>query len=131
MTEPDTDQREEMTGEELREIDSILDAIGEMIERGEGGVSAIDMSRVHDFVTCESVLRRVLRGRGLKIEAIPHDGFGSVGVIRVLASGLSIRDPQKFADAVSLASNYEIYPRTDGKIMFALTFYGMTNKIGE
>jgi len=50
-------------------------------------------------------------------------------VIRILAKRLVIRDPAAFARATALASNYEIYPRTDGTIMFALTFYGMTKKL--
>lgn len=120
-----------MSVEEQAAIDSILDAIGEFIEREESGVSVINMKRAKEFATCDYLLRHTLRGRGIKIETVPHDSFGSAGVIRISANSLSIREPMKFARALKLASNYEIYPKLDGKIMLALTFYGMTDKIKE
>lgn len=124
-------QREDMSGEELREFDDIISSIWEMIENEEHGVSVVNDKRVREFILCESILRRVLTGRGIRIEVVPHDGFASVGVIRVSARNLTVKDPIAFSRAVNLASNYEIYPKTDGKIMFALTFYGMTKKIKE
>ena len=121
---------DELTEEEQREMDAILLSIGEMIEEQESGLSVVNEQRALEFVTCESYLRKHLKGKGLRIEAIPNDGYASVGVIRVLAKELIIEEPERFAKVAELASNYEIYPRTDGKIMLAFTFYGMTNKIG-
>lgn len=126
-----TDHREEMTDEEQLEADGVLEAIGEFVEREENGVSTVNGKRFRDFSACESLLRRALHGRAIKFEVIPHGIFSSVGVIRVTMKNMTVLEPEVFARAVRLASNYEIYPKTDGKIMFALTFYGMTDKIGE
>lgn len=116
------------TEEEQWETDEIILRLGEMIAEQESGISVVDTQRVNAFVTCETYLRTYLRGKGIKIEAIPNDGYASVGVIRVSAKELWVEDPGLFARMTGLASNYEVYPRVDGKLMFALTFYGMTRK---
>lgn len=120
---------EELSEEEKREMDFILKTISGAIENDERGVSIADPQRMREFIKSETLLRRSLGGQGLKIEAIPHDDYASVGTIRVKAKTLIVREPTWFARAVSMASNYEVYPRTDGKIMLALTFYGMTKHL--
>ena len=115
----------------IEEADEILKRVVKAIEEEESGVSFVNTERVKEFVTCEMALRELLKGSRSTMEVVPHDGFSSVGVIRVLTEGFTIKDTQSFAEATSLASNYEIYARTDGKLMFALTFYGMTTKTGE
>ena len=92
-------------------------------------VSFADAEREKEFQTCFALLKTALKGSRARIQCVPHDNSASVGVIRILAKRLVIRDPAAFARATALASNYEIYPRTDGTIMFALTFYGMTKKL--
>ena len=92
-------------------------------------VSYVDAEREMEYQTCCELLKTALKGSKAKIQCVPHDNSASVGVIRILAKRLIIRDPTAFARATALASNYEVYPRTDGTIMFALTFYGMTKKL--
>ena len=118
------------TEEEQWEMDEIISRIGAMIAEQESGLSVVDAQRVKEFIACETYLRTQLRGTGIKIEAIPNDGYASSGVIRVTAKELVVDDPERFVKMTELASNFEIYPRTDGKLMFALTFYGMTKKVG-
>ena len=114
--------------EAFREWDVILLECKLALTKETKAVSVVNPARMRDFVTREAYLRTYLRGKGIKIEAIPNDGYASVGVIRVSAKELWVKDPVLFAKMTCLASNYEVYPRVDGKLMFALTFYGMTRK---
>lgn len=121
-----------MTAEDIsREEDDIILGIGELIEAEAEGVRIANPGRVREFAACEAALRKLMRGSASRIEVVPHDGSSDVGVIRVLTKGFTVKDTETLAGICNLASNYEIYPRVDGKLMFALTFYGMTTKIGE
>lgn len=111
------------------DTDDFIRALGEQIARDESGVSIANKTREREFQVCAEYLKKTVKGRGVKIQCVPHDGYASVGVIRILANDFTVMKTDEFAAAVKLASNYEIYPRTDGKVMFALTFYGMTKKV--
>lgn len=111
------------------DTDDFIRAVGERIAAEESGISIANPTREKEFQVCADYLKKTLRGHRLKIQCEPHDGYASVGVIRVLAEDFTVMKTDEFAAAVKLASNYEIYPRTDGKVMFALTFYGMTKKV--
>ena len=112
-------------------MDAILRAVTEQIEKEENGVSFLNLRREKEYRACCKVLEQLMKGSDARIQYVPHDGLASVGVIRVTSKGFTVRDPALFVMATSFASNYEIYPRTDGSIMFALTFYGMTNRVAE
>ena len=108
--------------------DELLKMIYREIQKEERGASVANARRIAEFHACHMALKKAFLGSGAQIECIEHDGFASVGTIRVIARRASIRDPEMFGAALSFASNYEIYPRTDGKFMLALMFYGMTKK---
>ena len=111
-------------------LDAILSSVAEIIEREESGVSFVNEERIREFYTCGELIRYVMGGDGIDISVIAHDKFASVGTIRVLGKRFSIRDTQLFAKALRMASNYEIYPKLDGTLVLALTFYGLTDKAG-
>ena len=91
----------------------------------------VDVNRVRDFVVCDRIFGELfLSHTTTKIEVTPFDGIAGAGVIRITCKGFTVEEPKKFIDALNLASNYEIYPRTDKKIMVAVTFYGMWEKGG-
>ena len=109
--------------------DELLKAVYRAILEDEAGVQVTNPNRMREFQFCAEVMKSLF-GNSASIEVIPHDDFPSVGTIRILSNRFRFKDPVKFARAAKLASNYEIYPRTDGKLMMALTFYGMTEKQG-
>lgn len=111
------------------ETEAVIEALGEQIEQSADGVYMLNMPRVHEFVSCARELKRQLRGAKFTValdEMIP-----GCGVILVESKCFTVKNTVKFAEAIKLASNYEIYPKTNGETMFALTFYGLKTKIGE
>lgn len=111
------------------ETEAIIEAIGDQLQRGVDGVYVVDIQRVKEMMVCHRELRRQLHGA--TIACVLDEMSPGCGVIRVESSGFRVRNTERFMKAISLASNYEIYPKTNGKIMFALTFYGLRKKIGE
>ncbi len=120
------------TQEEVeRELGPVVMAAMRAIRKQESGVHIENRERAEEFNLCYKALRFILKGSGARLEAIPHDGFPSVGTITATMRSLNLRNPKLFVDACSLASNYEIYPKLDGTIVLALTFYGMAEKVGD
>lgn len=112
-------------------LDDLMKKVMQAIMEDESGLSIEDPKRMAEFETCHRVLRSVLRGKALKMTAVPHDDFPSVGTITVTGKSMSVTDTDLFARACALASNYEMYTQLDGTVVFNLTFYGMTRKVDE
>ena len=112
-------------------LQDLMKKVWSAIAEDESGVSVEDPKRMAEFETCCRVLRTVLRGTGLKMSAVPHDEFPSVGTISFTARSFSVTNTDLFARACALASNYEMYPKLDGTVVFNLAFYGMTRKVRD
>ena len=119
-----------MTNEEKarQELDAIMRRVLDAIIADEAGAQVVDPKRMREFLACGEVMKKLFHGRGTKVQVVPHDDFPSVGTIRVFTKRLDISDPLLFYEAASLSSNYEIYPKLDGTLVLALTFYGLTKK---
>lgn len=109
-------------------LDAIMKKIWEAIMKEESGVQVTDPKRMSQFMACDEVMKQTIRGKNVRIESIPHSNYASVGVIRITAKEFTVTDPKLFAMASALASNFEMYPKLDGTMVMALTFYGMTRK---
>ena len=119
-------KRNKKTDKELYQFLSLaVDAINE----NEAGVSIVDSDGMRNFSQCYQELKALFNGSGAKVNCKPHDGFNSVGTISIIADSFAIQDTNAFTKAVKRAANYEIYPRTDGKLMMELIFYNLTRKV--
>lgn len=55
-----------------------------------------------------------------------HEPFNSVGSVTLICRSANFTKPEWFMKAAELANNFEVYPRTDGKIALAFAFHGLT-----
>lgn len=129
MSDMGNDREYPAEGDAEQALADLMKKVWKAIVEDESGISVQDPKRMEEFLTCRRVLKTVLRGDGLKMNAIPHDDFPSVGTISITAKYLNVTNPALFAKACALASNYEMYPKLDGTVVFNLTFYGMTRKV--
>ncbi len=111
--------------------DAVIAALGERIERNNSGVFIADPAPFGEFAECYRVLKKGIRGKSVRISCAVDDVVAGCGTIRVQSRGFDVPDTESFAEAIARASNYEIYARTDGTVVFALTFYDIRKKIGE
>lgn len=131
MSDKWNDRKAADVDDAAKKLDDLLKKTWNAILQDESGLSIEDPKRLAEFEACHKVLRQVLHGSGLKMSAVSHDDFPSVGTISVTAKDLTVTDTDLFARACALASNYEMYPKLDGTVVFNLTFYGMTRKVKE
>ncbi len=108
------------------ETDLILKAVWEKIIEEETGVRLLDPERMREFLACGEAMKSAFSGSGARMKISPHDTFSSTGSIVITMDRLCIKKPDLFFRALSRASNYEIYPKINGELVLAITFYGLT-----
>ena len=112
----------------LKTMGEFLFDLGQAILEDEAGVHVSNPDRMREFMMCADIVKRMFKGTGAKVTVTPRDVFPNVGCIEVVAKGLSITNTEMFAKVAELSSNYEIYPKLDGTIVFDFSFYGLTEK---
>ena len=124
------DKHEKQDKEGMSQFDKLVEDFRTIMENSDDSLSVVNLERMREMYRCYGMLKTVFQGQKVKIDFCPHDGSASIGKIEILVNkSLKIRNTKLFHDAVKFASNYEIYPRTDGKIAFNLMFYGLTDFI--
>ena len=119
-----------MTDEEAEEmLNSLLDSLTEMIQEDENKVSLVVPKRLQQFAAAYNIMNHLTKVSGAKLTYEQHKPFVSVGVITIIGKNLQIRRPDLFVKAARLASNINIYPRTDGAVQIDFTFHGLTKSI--
>lgn len=113
------------------EEERFLKEIGEAIRKSESGTHIVNPKRMKEFLDCAKTMRDLFPGKSVKIEVVYPNHYPSCGVIRVYTKKIALTDTAKFASAAKCSSNYEVYPRVDGKMVLSLMFYGMTVKAKE
>ena len=131
MTEKEFDlEFSSMTEEEIdKMLDDAVLSIGEMILEEESKTSIINPQRIKEILITYNTLKFLAKGTGAKVTCKLHDEFHSVGTVSVMGRNVTFNHSEWFVKACQLASNIDIYPRTDNKVRLDLTFYGLTKPI--
>jgi len=114
------------------DLDKLLIQLGHAIEEDESGIHVTDPDRMRSFIACGETMKHLFSGMGTKVIISPHDMYPNIGTVEVVTKRLSLEDLESielFTLATGLSSNYEIYPRLNGTIVLAITFYGLTKKM--
>lgn len=84
--------------------------------------------RVREVLYAYNLLRALAGGKEAKVSYELFSPSSSMGVVSVVGSRLSFGKPELFMRAVNLATNFEVYPKTDGTVQMNFTFHGLKNK---
>lgn len=124
MSEFDT---EFMTDEEVEEmLDALALATAEEIEKDESRTSVINPLRMRQMAFTYKALKRMMRGSRVKVSYKLHEPYQSMGSVSVVGSDIALGNPKWFLKAVEFASNFEVYPKTDGTVCMTFTFHNLT-----
>lgn len=110
---------------DLSAIDALIAYLNEL-PRSE--VNVLNPQRVEQMRFSAAMMKKVLRetDSDASFECKQHEGFSSVGVVRIEGAALNIIDIEGFSRAAEFASNTEIYPLKNGKVRMTFTFHGLT-----
>lgn len=112
--------------------DDLLSALAGAIELDESTTSIVNPYRMTEFKNALRLVCEVFAGqKDVTVEYQLHEPYQSAGYIRIAGPKLSIMDTEKFYQAVSLASNLCVTPKTNGSVEFDLTFHELTMHLPE
>jgi len=109
-------------------LDRFITCLSKNIDENEKSKVVVDDARVHDIMYSKSILEKIIEGDGVVVTHKLHEPFNSVGSVSVTGKDIIVTDSVTFNWIVSVASNVEVYPKTDGTIVMTFTFHGLTKK---
>lgn len=108
-------------------INEALLSLAEDVEREEERMSIINYTTLQIMQISYRALLGMLDKKNVKITYTLHKPYTSMGYITITSrSEIKVDDPEVFAAISKLASNIEVYQRTDGIIQINLTYHGLT-----
>lgn len=89
----------------------------------------ICQERYEEYISSIKAIRDSLNTRRVSISIEQEGQNMSIGNIILRGKEITPTNSQKFAEALSMASNVHIYPRIDGIIECDITYYGLTRRV--
>lgn len=117
--------------ESRNELDELIDFIGQWILEDEQHPSALEPLRLQMMNFSYRVLKHIADENGMTVSYDLHKPFQSMGSICLEGEDLVFLHCKQLARAISFADNVDVFPLTNGKIRFMLTFHGLTKKINS
>lgn len=116
---------------EEREYETAFDAlIGFLDSLPKSKVKMINIERYKKMMEAAAELKDILAESSYQgeIEISIYDEF-NMGTVKTRLDDLTVMNTAKFAAMIAKADNFEIYPRTDGKIQLAIAFQSVLKSI--
>ena len=131
IDELDFDTEFEFQSEEEAEdvLNCIIEEIGKQAETEDNCDAIINPLKVKAVLYACKALKYLTRGTGAKVTYKLNEPYKSMGSVSVVGKDLSFCDSEGFVAAAKLASNLNIYPKTNGTTQIDFTFHGLTQVI--
>lgn len=119
-----------MSDAEVEEmLDNLVTTIGDEAAADDSQTAIINPYRIQQVLYTYKVLKYLTKGTKAKVFYELHAPYKSMGSVSIVGSDLLFRNTEWFMKAVELASNFEVYPKTDGTVQMDFTFHGLTRAI--
>ena len=114
--------------ENQNELDELIECIGQWILEDEQQPSALQQIRLQMMNFSYSILKHIAEENGMTVSYELHKPFQSMGSICLEGEDLVFLQCKQLSRAISFADNVDVFPLTNGRIRFVLTFHGLTKK---
>lgn len=107
----------------------LMQELMKIVEHENNGVFKYLPRKVEVF---KSVLEKIdsnVEGDNVLITGSVNEPFNGMGCISVTGKNVSFRDASLFAECASLASNINVYSKTNGSVVVDFTFHGLAKKV--
>lgn len=119
-----------MSDEEVDEmLDEITLGLAEEIARDESRTSIINPYQIQQLLFTYKAVKYMMRGKPVKVSCKMYEPFQSMGSVSVTGTDIVMQNPVWFSKAIEFASNFEVYPKTDGTVCMTFTFHNLTTPI--
>lgn len=127
----DFDKEFESEEEAMASVDEVIMEIANDVSKDEDGTSVIIPERVEYVETAYKALRFIAKGKNVDVTYELNEPYTSMGSVTVVGKEVIITNPVLFAKVASMASNFEVYPKTNGTVQMNFTFHNLTRKVGD
>ena len=110
-------------------MDSLVISVANDIAQDESRTSIINPYRMQQLLYTYKVMKYLMKGTSAKVTYKLHEPYQSMGSVSVTGKDIEFKNVSWFLRAAELASNYEVYPKTDGTVCMTFTFHGITAPI--
>lgn len=110
-------------------MDSLVISVANDIAQDESRTSIINPYRMQQLLYTYKVMKYLMKGTSAKVTYNLHEPYQSMGSVSVTGKDIEFKKVSWFIRAAELASNYEVYPKTDGTVCMTFTFHGITTPI--
>lgn len=118
------------TDEEVEEmLNNLVAIVGRQVRTDDNKNMAVNQYRVQHVLYTYKMLKYITRGTKARVEYKLHEPYKSMGYVSITGANLLFNKSDWFIKAVKLASNFEVYPKTDGTVQMNFTFHGLTKPI--
>lgn len=119
-----------MTDDEIGELlDSISLEIAKRIDEDEGRASIANPFRIKQLNFTAEVMRKLAKQSKAKVSCLYNEPFTGMGSVSITGKEVIVKNMPWFLKAAEFASNFEVYPKTDGTICMTFTFHNLTQPI--
>ena len=94
-----------------------------------GTVKIANPQKLQDVATVYKTVKANLEEKNAKVSYKLYSPFLGSASVKIIGKNILLKHPEKVFKAAKLASNFEVYPRTDGKVCMAFTFDGLVETI--
>lgn len=120
-------KNESISDEEIEDmLDKLILPETEDIECDEDRTSIINLKGIKAVFYAYKALCYLTKGTSAKVTYELHNPYKSMGSVSVIGKNLAFNKPEWFMAAVKLASNFDVYPKTNGTVQMDFTFHGLT-----
>lgn len=119
-----------MSDEEVNEmVESAMMCIAQAAADEDNQTMIVIPDRIGQVANTYKILKYLTKGTNAKVSYKLHQPYKSMGCVSVVGKNLQFKNTEWFLAAVNLASNFEVYPKTDGTVQMNFTFHGLTQVI--
>lgn len=117
--------------EAMASVDEVMMRIANDVSKDESGTSVVIPERVKQIESAYKTMRLIAKGKNVDITYELNAPYTSMGSVSVTGKEVVITNPALFAKVAEMASNFEVYPKTNGTVQMDFTFHNLTRKVGN
>lgn len=107
-------------------LDEIVLPIGKLARDQDNQTAVVNVDNVKKVVYVYKVMKYLTKSTKAKVQCDIQKPFKSMGSVTVIGKDVTFTNTEMFVKAASLASNVDIFARTDNTIEIDFTFHGLT-----
>lgn len=111
--------------DEDKELDDFILALGKTVQASESKPAVINIENVKNIVKAYDIVKQLIKGTNVKVEYHINEPVRSMGYVSIVGKNIPVNNVDLFMQVAKLASNFNVYVKTNGTIEMDFTFHGL------